>query len=63
LNSLRDNLHDAQKASTALELKMEKFKEAAGETMALKEKTAALKQHLKEATSELDIVATKYKEE
>jgi hypothetical protein len=42
---------------------MDKFKEAAGETTALKEKTAALKQHLKEATSELDIVATKYKEE
>lgn len=42
---------------------MEKFTEAANEVANLREKTSNLKQHLKEATSELDIVATKYKEE
>lgn len=36
---------------------------AAGETKSLKEKASILKQHLKEATAELDIVSTKYKEE
>jgi len=42
---------------------VEKFSEAAQETTALKEKTTLLKTHLKEATMELDLVATKYKEE
>ena len=63
MNSLREQLQESVKANNALQLKMEKFSEAAGETANLKEKTQTLKQHLKEATSELDIVATKYKEE
>lgn len=44
-------------------MKVQKFSQAAGETANLKEKTRILKQHLKEATQELDTVATKYKQE
>ncbi len=43
--------------------KLEKFSIAAGEAATLKEKCSVYKQHLKEATAELEIVATKYKEE
>lgn len=46
-----------------MKLNIEKYAEAAGQTKALKEKASILKQHLKEATAELDIVSTKYKEE
>lgn len=42
---------------------MGKFAEAAGETEALKQRTRDLKTHLRECTIELDLVATKYKEE
>ena len=63
LLKMREDFEASQKANTDLTKKMAKFEEAAGETAALKERTVALKQHLKEATSELDIVATKYKEE
>lgn len=63
MNSLRDQLQESLKNNASLQIKVDKFAEAAGETASLKEKTTVLKKHLKEATSELDIVATKYKEE
>ena len=43
--------------------KLEKFSIAANEAATLKEKCSVYKQHLKEATAELEIVSTKYKEE
>ena len=46
-----------------MQKKLEKFSVAAGEAATLKEKCSVYKQHLKEATAELDIVSTKYKEE
>lgn len=63
MNALRDQLKDQLKQNEVLKSKVDKFSEAAKETSALKEKTQLLKTHLKEATMELDIVATKYKEE
>ena len=63
VKSLHDQLKESEKNTQVLVNKYEKFQEAAAETQGLKEKTHLLKQHLKEATSELDIVATKYKEE
>ena len=63
ISALREQIKDQLKLNEALKGKVEKFSEAAMETTALKEKTTLLKTHLKEATMELDIVATKYKEE
>lgn len=63
LADLQKELADAKKENASLQKKVEKFSEAAGEAATLKEKATALKQHLKEATAELDIVSGKYKEE
>ena len=46
-----------------MQIKCEKFAEAAGNAASLKERLAEYKATLKEATAELDIVAVKYKEE
>lgn len=46
-----------------MQKKCEKFAEAAGQAASLSEKLKTQKQYLKEATAELDIISTKYKEE
>jgi hypothetical protein len=51
------------KENSALEKKVEKFSAAAGDAAALKEKVTYYKNSLKEAAVDLDVVATKYKEE
>jgi uncharacterized protein YciW len=61
--ALQEALKNAAKDNAALAVKMAKFAEAAGETEALKQRTKDLKTHLRECTIELDLVATKYKEE
>lgn len=63
IQTLREQYQEAQRADKQMQLNLEKYAEAAGQTKALKEKASILKQHLKEATAELDIVSTKYKEE
>ena len=52
-----------QKENLILQKKAEKFSEAAGEAVTLKEKLTLVKQQLKECTAEFDQVSTKYKEE
>ena len=52
-----------QKENLVLQKKAEKFSEAAGEAVTLKEKLTLVKQQLKECTAEFDQVSTKYKEE
>ena len=52
-----------QKENAILQKKAEKFSEAAGEAVTLKEKLTLVKQQLKECTAEFDQVSTKYKEE
>lgn len=43
ISEMRDKFQEAQKANKSLQLKVESFAEAAGETKALKEKAGILK--------------------
>lgn len=51
------------KENGLLQKKVEKFSEAAGEAVSLKEKLVLVKSQLKECTAEFEEVNTKYKEE
>jgi len=63
LKEISDKLKKSLEENDFMTRKLEKFSIAAGEAATLKEKCSVYKQHLKEATAELEIVSTKYKEE
>lgn len=63
LKELQEKLKKSLEENDVMSKKLEKFSIAASEAATLKEKCSVYKQHLKEATAELEIVSSKYKEE